>query len=788
MKETIQPQMKHRLNTKKTSADFADERRSNLLFPHLRKSARSAVKKIFVSSVFICGWIFPALAAGTTAWHPAKAPLLTRWAAEVSPTNALPDYPRPQLVRPDWMNLNGLWDYAIMPDSTNQLPPFAGKILVPFPVESALSGVMTNFDEHSKLWYHRTFFVPESWRGQRVRLHFGAVDWQCEVWVNGKEIGQHQGGYDRFTFDITDALNGEGTNDISVCVTDPTEGDQPRGKQSRKPEGIFYTSTSGIWQTVWLEPVPAVCIDGLKTVPDVDAKSLHLWAAVNSFSDHLRVEAAASTGGKEIARVTGLPNAELILNLPDPHLWSPDDPFLYDLKVTLKDGDKILDSVSSYFAMRKISLRKDDEGVTRIALNDHFIFEIGTLDQGFWPGGIYTAPTDGALRGDIKFLKKSGFNLIRKHVKVEPDRWYYWCDKLGMLVWQDMPSGNNATVAGRRDFENELLHMVGDLKNHPCIVSWVLFNEGWGQYDTESLAKSLKMMDPSRLVDDASGWTDMRVGDLIDMHSYPGPDSPTPEPRRAAVLGEFGGLGLFLPGHTWSTNSWGYVMLTNRQDLASRYSQMLKQVWRLHVLRGLSAAVYTQTADVETECNGLQTYDRAVDKIPPAVLLAANRGGFWGTPTEIILADGLFGQTNWKYTTNQPAANWFEPGFDASDWKDGVGGFGAPNTPGITPNTAWNNSDIWLRREFDLKPEDISGIKLQIYHDEDAEVYLNGVEAVKLSGFITDYDEFGISKAAAAALRPGENTIAVHCHQTTGGQGIDVGIFAPHTAKELEPR
>ena len=360
--------------------------------------------------------------------------------------------------------------------------------------------------------------MPESWRGQRIRLHFGAVDWRCQVWVNGRHIGGHQGGYDAFTFDITDALRWKGAEEISVCVTDPTEGDQPRGKQSRKPEGIFYTSTSGIWQTVWLEPVPEVCVDRLKSVPDVDAKSLRLRVAVNSFSGNLRVEAVASVAGKEIARVTGLANAELVLSLPHPHLWSPDDPFLYDLKVTLKDGDKVLDSVSSYFGMRKIALRKDEQGVTWIALNDQFIFEIGTLDQGFWPDGIYTAPTDEALRSDIEFLKKAGFNLTRKHVKVEPDRWYYWCDKLGLLVWQDMPSGNNATMDGRRDFEKELLRMVDGLENHPSIIVWVLFNEGWGQYDTKPLADWLKELDPSRLVDDASGWTDMRAGDLIDMH------------------------------------------------------------------------------------------------------------------------------------------------------------------------------------------------------------------------------------------------------------------------------
>jgi hypothetical protein len=722
--------------------------------------------------------VLSARASEPAVWHPAHATLMTRWAAVVGPTNALPEYPRPQLVRTDWQNLNGLWDYAITLETVSNLPSFAGKILVPFPVESALSGVMTNFDEHSKLWYHRSFEVPESWRGLRVRLHFGAVDWRCQVWVNGRSIGQHQGGYDAFTFDITDALRWNGTEEISVCATDPTEGDQPRGKQSRKPDGIFYTSTSGIWQTVWLEPVSEVCIDRLKITPDVDAKALRLRVSVNNFSDTVRVRAVAFMAGQEVGSVTGSANGDLVLSLPNPHLWSPDDPFLYDLKVTLQDGDRIVDSVSSYFGMRKIALRKDDQGVTRMALNDQFVFQIGTLDQGFWPDGIYTAPTDEALRSDIEFLKKCGFNLTRKHVKVEPDRWYYWCDKLGLLVWQDMPSGNNATEDGQHDFENELHRMVDGLEDHPSIIVWVLFNEGWGQYDTEPLTHWLQELDPSRLVDNASGWTDMRVGDLIDMHSYPGPDAPVLEPRRAAVLGEFGGLGLAVPGHLWATHFWGYLMLPDEKELASQYLETFKHVWRMHALRGLSAVVYTQTTDVETECNGLQTYDRVV-KLDPAIVLAANHAGYSDAPTRIMLADDLFGRTSWRYTTETPAEDWYKNGFDASAWKEGTGGFGTVGTPGLFLKTTWDTADIWLRREFVLKAEDLAGIKLQIFHDEDAEVYLNGVLAVKLSGFITDYDEFEISKAAAAALQRGRNTIAVHCHQTSGGQGIDVGILLP---------
>jgi len=720
-------------------------------------------------------------------WSVKQAPLMTRWAAEVNPTNALPDYPRPQLVRSAWLNLNGLWDYAIVPNGAAPTN-FSDRILVPFPVDSALSGVMRRLDETNTLWYRRQVTIPSTWRGQRVRLHFGAVDWHARVFINGRTVGQHRGGYDSFSFDITDQLTGSGLEEIMVAVSDPTEGDQPRGKQSRRPEGIFYTPNSGIWQTVWLEPVPAVCIDKLKTTPDVDAQAVRLTVAVNSLAEQLAVEAVVRSAGKEVARVTGAPNTELVIALPTPHLWSPDDPFLYDLQVSLKEGSRVLDTVTSYFGMRKISLGRDAQGVTRIALNDKFVFQVGTLDQGFWPDGIYTAPTDAALRSDVEFLKQAGFNLTRKHVKIEPQRWYYWCDRLGLLVWQDMPSGNNATVEGRRNFEAELLRMIRGLENHPSVVVWVLFNEGWGQYDTERLTQWLKALDPTRLVDNASGWTDMRVGDLIDVHSYPGPDSPQPESRRAAVLGEFGGLGLQVAEHCWSSRCWGYLMLPNQKELAARYTRAFKHVWALHHLRGLSAAVYTQTTDVETECNGLITYDRAVTKIDPATLMAVNRGEFPGPPMKVILPDAMLGRTKWRYTTENPTEDWFKPGFDASAWKEGVGGFGAVGTPGSFPNTPWQASDIWLRTDFTLATEDSTKLRLRVYHDEDATIYLNGVIAAKLKGFTTDYEEVEISAEAVATLRPGNNTIAVHCHQTSGGQGIDVGILLALPEKQSEQR
>jgi beta-galactosidase/beta-glucuronidase len=443
--------------------------------------------------------------------------------------------------------------------------------------------------------------------------------------VNGHEVGTHRGGYDAFAFDITDDLSQNGRQELSVAVSNPTEGDQPRGKQSRRPEGIFYSASSGIWQTAWLEPVPVSGITDIKEVPDLDAGSLRLHVFASDNSSNLKVEATAFADGVVAGQVSGPANTELVLPVSHPRLWSPDNPFLYELRIVVKDHDRVVDAVSSYFGMRSVGLHRDEHGVTRIMLNGKFTFELGVLDQGFWPDGIYTAPTDAALRSDIEFLKKAGFNFTRKHVKIEPDRWYYWCDKLGLLVWQDMPSGNNATVDGRRDFENELFRMVDGLHNHPCIVVWVLFNEGWGQYDTEALAKWLKELDPSRLVDDASGWTDMQAGDLMDIHNYPGPGSTSPEAHRAAVLGEFGGFGFVEDGYSWSSHHWGYVMMTNVQELADRYTEAFKQVWELHNLRGLSAAVYTQTADVETECNGLMTYDRKILKPDLAAVSAANR-------------------------------------------------------------------------------------------------------------------------------------------------------------------
>ena len=679
---------------------------------------------------------------------------MTPWAAQVAATNVLPEYPRPQMVRPQWLNLNGLWDYAITP--SNAAPPaeFDGKILVPFPLESALSGVMRPLDAKSTLWYRRGFSLPANWAGKRILLHFGAVDWATRVFLNGHEIGRHQGGYDAFTLDLTPQLKPVGEQELLAAVFDPTEGDQPRGKQSRKPEGIFYTQVSGIWQSVWLEPVSGIHIEGLQMKPDLAGKTLRLRVNVSSLDPDLRVEALATAQGVAAGRVVGSANTELFLPIAPPHPWTPDDPFLYDLTVVLKRPGGEEDRITSYFGMRRVELLKAPDGFTRIALNGRPIFQMGALDQGFWPDGLYTAPTDEALRHDIEFLKSSGFNLVRKHVKVEPERWYYWCDRLGLLVWQDMPSANNNTRAGRAQFESELLRMISGLQNHPAIIMWVLFNEGWGQYDTEQLVEWIKNADPTRLVDNASGWTDTQSGHVVDAHSYPDPDAPAPEDRRASVLGECGGLGLVTEGHVWP-QPWAYQMLPDVWSLQGWYSHVRKEIELQRRSRGLCAAVYTQITDVENECNGLMTYDRAVAKLSPDWLAAVNSGRDWAGSWRAVLSNALSGQQFWEYTFENPGADWFKPEFkEDAAWQKGASGFGTAFTRGSRVQTIWDTPNIWLRKTFTLNAEDFSRARLQLHHDKDAEVYLNGVLAFSGKGYLVDYELFDL-----AGKRPGASSL-----------------------------
>jgi beta-galactosidase/beta-glucuronidase len=559
------------------------------------------------------------------------------------------------MVRQQWLNLNGLWDYAIVDRAATQPAQWDGHILVPFPVESALSGVMKPVNEKQRLWYRRVFTVPADWNikseysnlksVKRVLLHFGAVDWETTVWVNSKELGAHRGGYDAFSFDITDALKPSGQQEIIVAVWDPTDrGPQARGKQVLKPGGIMYTATTGIWQTPWLEPVSAAHIQSLQITPDFDNSAVSIQTAAvaaGGRSAEVKVEVLDDKAVIQEGRITSqtMTPAErlrprITLKVPNAKSWSPDAPFLYGLRVTFLEDGKKTDEVTSYFGLRKIAVAKDDNGILRLCLNNKPLFQYGPLDQGFWPDGIYTAPTDDALRYDIEMTKALGMNMARKHVKIEPDRWYYWCDKLGLLVWQDMPSAHAGDAKtdkvrpGQEDaakqFETELKAMIEQHWNHPSIVIWVPFNEGWGQHDTARYASLVKQWDPTRLVNEASGWTDRGAGDVKDIHSYPGPAVPKLEEKRASVLGEFGGLGLPVKGHTWQDEkNWGYRNFKTSSELTDAYLALLNKLHPMTGDQGLCAAVYTQTTDCEIEVNGFLTYDRALVKMDQAAITAA---------------------------------------------------------------------------------------------------------------------------------------------------------------------
>lgn len=730
-------------------------------------------------------------------WKIAEVPLLTPWAEDVNPFKAHPEYPRPQLVRGSWINLNGLWDYAIISKEASPPKEYEGKILVPFPIESALSGVKKPLQPDQYLWYRRFFKAPSLSGGKRLLLHFGAVDWEATVFLNGEELGTHRGGYDSFTFDITGKLKA-GDNELVVRVWDPTEdGNQARGKQFRQaiqePGGIWYTPCSGIWQTVWLEVVPSTYIENLKITPNVDAQAVEVEGIIKGENSATYLEVRVLSEGAVIAEGKGKPGEKIVIPIKNPILWTPDNPFLYSLIVELiRDGKKV-DRVESYFGMRKVSLGKDEKGIVRILLNNKFVFQVGPLDQGFWPDGIYTAPTDEALRFDVEMMKKLGFNAVRKHVKREPDRWYYWCDKLGLLVWQDMPSGTVGRGATTEkdgqpvskeeaeQFEKELREMVNQLYNHPSIIMWIVFNEGWGQYNTSRLVQMVKRLDSTRLVSGASGWFIYDAGDVVDVHSYPGPSAPVPHEKRTAVMGEFGGFGYIVEGHTWVEKGWGYKSFADVRRLTNAYLKVWKGAWELKDTRGLSGAIYTQLTDVEMECNGLLTYDRKVVKMPLERIAPAIARGEFKFPTyKVILPTAQTERVLWRYTTIQPPEDWFKPDFDDSSWEESIGGFGAPGTPGAIVGTEWHSSDIWLRRRFILPPlsmEDLKNLLLRLHHDEDAEVYINGVLAVKVDGYTTDYEEEPISEEAILALKPGEeNIIAIHCHQTVGGQYIDGGL------------
>ncbi len=717
-------------------------------------------------------------------WLPGKAPLMSKFAKDVKPDHVLEDYPRPQLVRKDWMNLNGLWQFS--PGTTGQTMPktFTGNILVPFAVESALSGVM---EHHDRLWYHRKFEIPANWKDKKILLHFGAVDYESEIFINGKSQGIHEGGYDPFTYDITAALKPSGPQEIDVRVYDPTDsGGYPRGKQTTNPRGIMYTSVTGIWQTVWIEPVMKNYISEIHMVPDIDRSVLRLTVKTEGDTTRNTVKIRVKDGPLLVKTVNGGANQELVIPVANVKLWSPDKPFLYDLEIDLQNEAEQFDQVTSYFGMRKISV-EEQGGFKKLFLNNHFLFETGPLDQGFWPDGIYTAPTDDALKYDIVMMKAYGFNMVRKHIKVEPARWYYWTDKLGLMVWQDMPSPNSYTehvpAVDTAAFGEGLRRLVKTHWNSPSIIMWDIYNEEQGQHKTVEYVDMVHTMDPSRLINQASGGKHFNVGDILDVHSYPAPSAPF-STTQALACGEYGGIAFTIKGHTWN-KGFGYITTENEKDYIGLYGEFAKDLTVFKTNNGLSASVYTQITDVETELNGLMTYDRVITKAPPEEIRKNN---------DLIIHDEIFldellpssqkSGVSWNYTFDKPDSGWYIKNYNSTAWKTGPAGFGHMDGPvqaGNVIRTIWDTTDIWMRQEFELPPLteiQIKNLVLLVQHDDNCEVYINGIKAADIIGYNSGYAMVAIQGDAKKTIRPGtKNVIAIHCHQTTGGQFIDAGIF-----------
>jgi hypothetical protein len=731
-------------------------------------------------------------ATSAPSWKPASTPLSSQWASTIDPAAPWPEHPRPQLARDRWTNLNGLWDYAIVKSDAAKPTAWNGQILVPFAIESSLSGVGKRVGSGEALWYRRSFEFSST--QDRLLLNFGAVDWQCEVWVNGTSVGTHTGGFDPFTFDITDAVKA-GSNELVLKVIDPTDdAAQPRGKQVREPNSIWYTPVTGIWQTVWLEPVPAVSVASLKITPDVDASSVTVLVAERGGSGSA-VKVEVLDGASVVAGATGKSGSPLSVKIPNIKTWSPDSPFIYDLRITLPDSN---DVVKSYFGMRKIALAKDSAGHQRLMLNNRPIFMFGPLDQGWWPDGLYTAPSDEALRYDIEITRKFGFNMARKHIKLEPARWYYWADKLGLLVWQDMPSGGitskirdyyihraapDAIISDAESsvFKDEWKRIMDAAHNYPSIVVWVPINEGWFQHRTDEILAWTKQYDPTRLVDGPSGWTDRGTGDLHDMHNYPGPDMNPSDGVRASVLGEFGGLGWPMQGHLWqTTKNWGYITYADASELEADYRKLCEKLIPL-AQRGLTAAVYTQTTDVEGEVNGLMTYDRKVLKLDPDVTRplheAVMRAATQSVPLNVLAHVSREDFQSYRVSLSAPSGDWKAPGFDDSRWTAATGAIGSKGKREIRVGYEWTSPEIWIRRSFTLKSVPSGDVYLRIVHDDSAEVFINGVSAGTQSGIVEDYQEVRLSAEARNALKVGENVIAVHAKAHGERRVIDFGLF-----------
>ena len=721
-------------------------------------------------------------------WEMKTAPLMSIFAKDVDANNVWSEYPRPQMERKEWQCLNGIWNFQPLFAEKNGLPEdvYNFEILVPYPVESALSGIMKDYRRFA---YKRTFTVPEAWKNRRLLIHFEAVDCECEVFVNGQSVGTHAGGYEPFEFDVTNYLTEEADQELVVKVYDATDyGNYARGKQTLFPGGIMYTSTSGIWQSVWMEPVDETFIERYTVVPDIDNSSV----AVNVTTKGNKTNKAIITikdGDKVVATKEATVGTKTNISVPDAKLWSPDSPFLYDLYISLVENGDTLDEVKGYFGMRKISLGKVGE-YTKMFLNNEPLFHIGPLDQGFWPDGLYTAPTDAAMLYDIQKTKEMGFNMIRKHIKIEPRRWYYHCDRLGLLVWQDMPSPNSYSsitppALDKTKFKKELRAMMDNLYNSPCIIMWVIFNESQARHDIETLVNYVKTVDPSRLVNQDSqyGVHSSYIGDVWDIHHYPNPAYVScPNKSLANVCGEYGGLKYKEEGHIWGSGDWGYATMNSRKELLETYEAYVFDLIKFSSAFGMGGAVYTQTTDVEIEINGLITYDRAIIKVDVPKIAEINKRLTNSVfQKDTIIPCATDGGTMWKMTTSQPASDWYKSDFNDSSWKEKKSGFGTSGTPNAVIGTTWNSSDVWIRKKFRLdgmNREMADSLVMLMTHDEDCEIYINGKLLASYEGHDNNYSLVEFTKTVKDALvYDADNTVAVHCHQTTGGQFIDLGIY-----------
>lgn len=765
--------------------------------------------------------LFAAAAALVCGAYAPAPGMKTPWGEKVTPENAWRAYPRPQMVRDAWTNLNGLWKYAVTTNAPGVPAKWDGEILVPFVIESSLSGVGRLLKPQETLWYRRTFDAAVK-PGERLLLHFEQADFRAQVFVNRVEVGvPHEGGQMPFTFDVTDYAK-PGANELVVAVWDPTtDFIGSVGKQVFKPHGCMYTRSSGIGGTVWLETVPETHLVDYKVTTDIDAGTVSV--TLEGAGNLTRAEGVVEVrrGGQTLA--TGALAAwgrPITLALPRPiALWSPESPNLYDLVITFRDGATgARDVVRGYFGMRKFELKKDEKGVLRFFFNNKMRFIVGTLDQGWWPDGLLTPPSEEAMAFDILQLKKMGFDMMRKHIKVEPRRYYHLCDTLGILVLQDMPCGFGDAVKRYGFYRRELKEMMDHLQKTPSLVMWIPYNEGWGQpgeFLTHATLMWTQRYDPTRLVDGPSGWSDYEGGVIgfvgrggssshkplgeeeaahaIDKHDYGARPKMFPvNPRRASFLGEFGGIGCRVSDHLWTTNAWGYGGTGNDADrgaVQKKFIDLMEHVAGL-ARRGLAGSVYTQTTDVEAEINGLITYDRKVVKFDPAALAAVHEKvraaaarGCRPTETTEVFPKRDPNPRAWAYTFDAPTADWFQPAFDDAAWARSAGGFGGGGIekahPAAKVVTPWTTKTLWARRRFVCggAPAKLVAAVLEMFHDEDAEVYLNGTRILSTKGYTTDYVPYEIpAETFARAVRAGENVLAVKVVQTVGGQFFDLGL------------